>query len=260
MNCTEVTETLPLYFCGECDAATCLALESHAASCPACVREIKTQQHFDDALRGAFAGETLELQPLRERVRREIRSTSRSGWFFGWRPMRWAPMAAALVALIALGGFYFANQRAETRLYRAAVKDHIDDAVMQIAKQGWRTTPEDIKAFAVEQFGTDEFLPKLAPPDFQLKRVRMCNLRGNRFAHFIYARGGREVSFFVQNRTDALRGPLVETINGQSIYALAAEKYEAAGFQSSKFTVLIVTDFAHPENIRLAREAAGRLS
>ena len=260
MNCTNVNEKLPHYLAGECDPATRAAIERHAAACPACAREIETQRELDATLRQAFAEQALELRPLRERVRAAIRPPEKRRWFLGWTPWQWAPLAAALVVLGALGAFYSNGQRAETRLYQAAITDHIDDAVTLKVKQGWRADPAEVKAFALEQFGTDEFLAKLAPPDFDLKRVRMCNLQGDRFAHFIYSVGGREVSIFVRNRSDALGGPVVETVRGLPIFADARDAYQVAGFETARLTVLIVTDLARAENLRLAREAAGRLS
>lgn len=261
MNCTNVSEKLPHYLAGECDAATRAAIERHAAACPACAREIATQRRLDDTLRQAFAEQALELRPLRERVRAAIRPPEKRRWFPGWQqPWQWASLAAALVVFGALGAFYLTGQRAETRLYQAAIKDHIDDAVTLKAKQGWRADPAEVKAFALEQFGTDEFLAKLAPPDFELRRVRMCNLQGDRFAHFIYSAGGREVSFFVRKRSDPLRGPVVETVRGLPLFADARDAYQVAGFETARLTVLIVTDLPPAENLRLAREAAGRLS
>ncbi len=265
MNCSELKNILPLHSSGELPSGTRTECEDHLKTCAACAQIVAGERQLDDLMRGAFAAQSLELSPLRTRVRAKIAAAKNPGLLIRWRapganPLRWLSLAAACLALLSVGAIYVTSQRSETRLYAAAITDHIDDAVKKVEKQGWRTSPEEIKAFALEQFGTDAFLANLAPADFRLNRVRMCNLKGNRFAHFVFEAGGREVSFFVQSRAGELSGPRVEIAGGQPIFAHASEGYEVAGFQSGKLTVLIVTVFTRPENLRLAREAARRLS
>lgn len=261
MNCSELHRELPIYLSGEMMSEARAAADDHLRTCDACAGIVAAERQLDELVRGAFPHENsdLELQRLRERVRQEMRSTTEAVPRFSWSPQRWAA-AAALIVFCGLGAFFVVHRDAETRLYQAALKDHFDDAVTKVTKQGWRTTPVEIKTFALEHFGTDAFLPRLAPAGFELKRVRMCNLKGNRFAHFIYETDGREVSFFVQNRDGELRGARVEGDNGQRVFAHGADHYEVAGFQSARLTVLIVTPFSRAENVRLASEAAARLS
>lgn len=261
MNCSELHRELPLYLSGEMVSEAHGDAEDHLRTCDACAGIVASERQLDELVRGAFAQEDsdMELQRLRERVRQEIRSTTEAVPRFGWSPQRWAA-AAALIVFCGLGAFFVVHRDADTRLYRAAVSDHVDDAVTRVSKEGWLTKPAEIKSFVIAQFGTDEFLPQLAPPAFQLKRVRMCNLKGNGFAHFIYEVDGREVSFFVQNRSGELPGARLERGPGPPVYAHASDGYQVAGSQTAKFTVLIVTDFARAENVRLAEQAAAHLS
>lgn len=262
MNCTEAKYMMPLYWSNELDAKAMAEFEQHLEDCAACAREAQLQQSFDDVLRNAFAEQQVDEQRLRERIWQQLRSDVQPHRrpLFGWIPMRFTAIAALIFIAIGSGLLYVTTTRRDMPLlYHAAIMDHIDDAVKRVPKVGWREDTADIEALALEQLDAPDLTAKLAPTNYRLARVRMCNLAGNRFAHFIYEDGGEEISFFVRLKGGALPGTPV-VVSGRVVHADATAGYEVAGFQSEKLTVLIVSKLSHTKTLQLAGEAASRMA
>ena len=57
-----------------------------------------------------------------------------------------------------------------------------------------------------------------------------------------------------------LPGATVETVNGCALHATAINKFEIAGVQSQRFTVLVVSDLPRAESLRLAGEVARQIA
>ena len=56
--------------------------------------------------------------------------------------------------------------------------------------------------------------------------------------------------------TAELPGATVETVNGCALHATAINKFEIAGFQSQRYTVLVVSNLPRAESLNIARNAA----
>src|SRR5262245_26755756 len=260
MNCGEIDYYLPLYWSGELEPRAMAELESHLATCPACEREAESQKACDQTLREAFAGQEIEAQALRNKIRRRIRVSR------GWRGLLWRPtfrlVAVAALILVALGAglLYVTTRRAPDSLATAAARDHYDDVVKQAPKSGWLRSAAEGAAFMHERFGAPRLIEDLAPANYSFARVRMCNLGGERFAHLVYERGGHEISYFVRRQCGTLPGVVAETVDGRALHHDRAGGFEIAGFQSEQLKVLIVGDLPQIEIMRMGRDAALRVA
>jgi len=262
MNCEEVSYYMPLYLSGELDAKAMAEFEWHLRACPACAEELQLQQQFDVVLRTAAAEHLPDARALRASVRRQMQLPQGwRGWLSGQHHLWLATIAALLVVTLTAGLVYYSKRPIAPRdIYAAAAKDHFDDVVQRVPKLGWRTSPNEAATFAQEQFGDPGLIVRLAPLGYQFVRVRMCNLKGNAFAHLIYEDGMRQISVFVRRQEVVLPGAPVDTAGRHLLHAAGEDRFQIAGFRANSLTVLVVTDFPPDENLRLAREAAERLA
>lgn len=263
MNCEEVSYYLPLYLSGELDARAMAEFEWHLGACPVCAEELRLQQQFDDLLRAAAAEQLPDARALRASVRRQMQiGQGWRRWFWGRPPLWLASLAALCVVTLAAGMIYYVQQvRVPRDLYAAAAKDHLDDVVQRVPKLGWRTSREQAAALGQEQFGDPGLIARLTPSGYQFRRVRMCNLNGNAFAHLIYEKdGGQHVSIFVRRQDLALPGAVVDTVGRYALHAAGTDRFQVVGFRTDSLTVLVVTASPPDENLRLAQETAARLA
>lgn len=262
MNCDQVSYYLPLYQSGELDAKGMAEFEWHLGACPACAEELKLQQQFDAILREAAAEQLPDARALRASVRRRMQAPHGwREWLFGQNNLRLAGIAALLVVTLAAGLIYYSTRQSTLRdIYAAAARDHFDDVVRRVPKEGWHELPAEVAALVRKRIGDPALTAELAPATYRLVRVRMCNLNGNAFGHLIYEKDGQTVSVFVRRSTDELPGAPVETINGHALHAQSTDDFKVAGFQSGDLTVLVVSDLPAEQNLRLARETASRLA
>ena len=111
-----------------------------------------------------------------------------------------------------------------------------------------------------QQLGDADFLDKLAPARYRLTRARLCDLPDKAYVHLVYKNDAREISIYLRRKDAELPGATVETVNGCALHATAINKFEIAGFQSQRYTVLVVSDLPRAESLRIARNAALNLT
>jgi hypothetical protein len=255
MNCSQSEFVMPLYLSSELDATPMAEFELHVQRCASCARELEYARQYDELLRDACLEEPANILGLRERVLREIsHSRPRRGFLF--RRAYWMPVAAALVLAMAVGTYLSVRDRSSGTVYADVLEDHYNEVVNHIT-EGWRETPQEIRAFAREELGNADFLDKLAPADYHLARARHCDLPDHHaYVHLVYESDVREISIYVRRSDNELPGATVETVNGCGLHAAAINKFEIAGFQSQRYTILVVSDLPRAESLRIARNAA----
>ena len=254
MNCSEIQFLMPLYLSSELEATRLADFELHLQQCSACTRDMEYARHCDDLLRDAFCGQSLETEQLRARVWNQIRKTKRRRFLFG-RSIYTLPIAAALLLAITVGIYItFSSQT----VYAAAQDDHYIE-VVQHEPRPWHETPEEIREFVTQEIGEADFLDRLTPAGYQLKGALHCYLLDQAYVHLVYQNDVREISIYVRHRGAELPGKAAEVVNGCALHAAAVNQFEIAGFQSQKYTVLVVSDLSRAENLQIARRAAVRL-
>jgi anti-sigma factor RsiW len=261
MNCSETKFVMPLYLSSELDETRMADFELHVQQCPPCARELEHARHWDVLLRDACLEEQVDTMGLRERVLSEISKSRPRRRFLFRRPVYSLPIAAVLLLAIAVGIVYFALYGGSSQtVYAAASSDHYEEVVKNPPIEGWRETPAEIRAFVREQLGDADFLDRLAPADYHLTRARVCDLPDKAYVHLVYKNDAREISIYLRRKDAELPGATVETVNGCALHAANSNKLEIAGFQSQRYTVLVVSDLPRAESLRLAREAARQIA
>lgn len=261
MNCSETRYVMPLYFSSELDTALMAEFELHLQHCAVCAREAEQVRLYDDLLREAFVGQRLDTRELRARVRHQISACvgKRSVLF---RQSLYTISIAALVLLAICGGItyftlpYFSSET----VYSSAADDHFEEVVQGAPLEGWRATLFEIEGLVKKELGDPYILSKLAPAEYTLVRARICDLAGERYVHLVYQNESREISIYVRHKGSELPGAVLETVNRCPVHAASTGRLEVAGFQSEKFTVLIVSDLPRTDSLRLARESAGHVA
>jgi hypothetical protein len=260
MNCSEVQILTPLYLSSELEATRLADFELHLRHCGACARELESVGRCDELLRDAFREQTPDAESLRERVRNQIRKTTRRRFLFA-RPLYRLPIAAALLLAITAGIFFvmrdgFVKRGVPSQTVYAAARDDHYVEVVQRDPRPWLETPEEIREFVREELGDADFLERFKPAGYQLKRALHCYLLNQRYVHIVYEGGGREVSVFVRRKGAELPGAASEVVNGCPLHAASVEEFEVAGFRSGRYTVLIVSDLPRAESLQFVRAAA----
>ena len=261
MNCNETQFVMPLYLSSELDATRMADFEVHVQTCAACARELEYARHCDELLRDACLEEPVDALGLRERVLNEISKSRPRRRFLFRRPVYTLPIAAVLLLAIGAGIIYLSLYSSSSQtVYAAALDDHYSEVVKNPPIGGWRKTPEEIRAFVRQQLGDADFLDKLAPAGYHLTRARLCDLPDKAYVHLVYKNDAREISIYVRRKDVELPGATVETVNGCALHATAINKFEIAGFQSQRYTVLVVSDLPRAESLSIARNAALNLT
>jgi len=260
MNCNETKFVMPLYLSSELDATRMADFEIHVQQCGPCARELEYARHCDELMRDACLEEPLDTMDLRARVLSEISKSRPRRQFLFRRPVYTLPIAAVLLLAIGVAIVYFSLYNSSQTVYAAALDDHYSEVVQHPTIPGWRETPSEISAFVRQQLGDADFLDKLAPAGYHLMRARLCDLPDKAYVHLVFKNDAREISIYVRRKDVELPGATVETVNGCALHATAINKFEIAGFQSQRYTVLVVSDLPRAESLSIARNAALNLT
>jgi anti-sigma factor RsiW len=256
MNCTEGNVLMELYCSGELEARAMAEYEQHMRKCVVCAREYRSITEFDSLLRASFQEERLNAGELRQRVMERIREHSVVSSRGRALPL-WAAGIAAILILATVAGMAFLRSRQRNvTTYSEALEDHLDEVVLGKPRK-WRESTAEIDAFLQTRLQNTKIREALPPPGYELKRVKVCELAGERFLHFVYSNNARSVSMFVK-----VEGP--DSLPPQS-KAIRIEEHsvgelQVAGFRSKSVSIFVVSDLPRDENARLAKEAAGRIA
>jgi anti-sigma factor RsiW len=235
--------------------------ELHGQQCGACRLEAEQLRLYDELLREAFAEQPLETQDMRARVWRQISTSWTERYLLFGQPVYLLLMAALLFLTLGAGFIYLVWPFASFQtVYASAVDNHTEEVVQRVPIEGWRETPVEIERLVRRHLGDSDIISKLAPADYKLARARVCDLADEEYVHLVYKNERREISVYIRHKGNELPGTVTERVNGFPLHAEAADRFEVAGFQSEKFTVLIVSDLPRTENLRLARESAAQIA
>lgn len=257
MNCSETKFVMPLYLSSELDATPMADFELHIQACRSCARELENSRRCDELLREACLEQPVDTLSLRERVLSEIRKSKRRRRSL-FRQLVY-PVRIAAVLLIAIGigvAYLILHGSSSQTVYAAALKDHYREVVQRESFSEWPQTPEAVQAFVRQEIGDAAFLDNLTPSGYHLARAQHCDLGDKRFVHLVYRNEVREISIYVRHREAELPGAAVDMVNGCALHAEAINNFEIAGFQSQRYTVLVVSDLPRAESLRIARNAA----
>src|SRR5262245_13525266 len=217
MNCDELEFLTPLYLSSELDATRLADFEQHLGRCSLCRRNLEGIRQCDDLMRSAVDEQPLNTEKLRQKVSNEIRRTTRLRFPFA-RQVYTLPIGAVLLSVILVGIYIIWPGRLSQTVYAEAQHDHYIE-VVERSDRPWIETPEEIRAFVLDELGEVDFLDRLTPAGYHLARALHCYLLKERYVHLVYENGTRNISLFVRPRDAELPGPPVEIANGCALHA-----------------------------------------
>jgi hypothetical protein len=231
MNCDTVYKILPLYLSSELPGEERAALELHLRECAPCVARVRAESDLDNALRTAMLEETPDVSAVLGRVHARIAAP----W---WKrlPQLTVVRAASVAAVLALVMFVsialprlYVHQ-SQRNMALAAASDHYQDLVLQ-RHPDWERKPEEVARFMQTQFPQRKnLLSSITPEGAALEKVRLCNLRGTEYAHFVFKTGAVETSIFLLPN---------------SVSSGASRPYQAAHLRNAEYG-LDVAGFSSP--------------
>ena len=257
MTCSQAEYLSPLYWSGELEAQAIAELESHLKECAECAREFEAQQHADEGLRAMVLAEPVEDGAVRERVRESLWPSQRNWPLLAKRALASAGGIAVLAA-IAFGVWSAIATRSSSvpTVYADAAQDHYDEVVRQYPR-GWLTTTAEINAFVKEHAGDASVISALAPQGYHIDRVRLCELALGNYVHLVYSDGDHDISFFIRQRDgEKLGGETALKVKDTAIHSETVDSLYVAGFQSPKYTILVVSSQSQERSLHFAAGAA----
>jgi len=249
MNCNTVHDVLPLYLSGELRAEELADMQLHLRECQRCAAEVNADRELDEALRTAILEETPDVSAVLHRVHER----KAAPWWKQVPHLVSAHMAAVVaaiivIALISLPGVYV--HRAQRNMALAAASDHYSDLVL-LRHPDWEHTPEEVARFMQQQFPQKQnLLHAITPDGASLEKVRLCNVDGTLYAHFVFRTGTAETSVFLRAIPEGRdRYQAAHLSDGE-------HGLEVAGFSSSGLTGVVVGQ----QGVVPTREIAGQLT
>jgi anti-sigma factor RsiW len=252
----------PLYWSGELEAQAMAEVEQHLKECPACAREMAAQKQCDEMLQEALLSQPVQDEEVRRRVRAEIQQPAPR-----WSPNRWwlaLGTAAAMFLFAAIRFVYLPSASHSTSttgqvpvsIWADAADDHNEEVVKREPRK-WLSGAAEINALVAEKTGDAKLVAELAPEHYHIDRMRICELAMRTYIHLVYTDGRHEISFFLRRRGgEQLTGPKLAEANGRAVEGESVEKLQIAGFQSQRYTVLVVSQQPRQQTIDFACHAA----
>jgi hypothetical protein len=248
LRCDRVRELVPLYLAGDLRGQESAEMETHLRECEQCAVAVQADRDLDDTLRTAI----LETTPDVSAVLGRVHDRMAAPW---WKRMpRLLPARVAAVAVLVMFALMAAPQlyrhQAQKNVALAAADDHFNDLVL-FRHPDWDYKPDDVTRFMQSQFPqAKNLLPAITPAGASFEKVRLCNLGGTSYAHFVFRTGATETSVF-----------LLPTPHGRPAYQAARLQdrqhgLDVAGFSSDGLTGIVVG----PQGKVSAGEIADRLA
>jgi hypothetical protein len=251
MNCDRAQDVLPLYLSGELRGEEMRDVRLHLQECGRCAVAVQADCELDNALRAALLEETADVSAVLARVHEQIAAP-----WWKRRPqlisVRIAAVAIILVfALIVLPRLYV--HQAQRNMALAAASDHYQDLVL-LRHPDWEYKPEDVTRFMQAQFPQKQnLLPSITPTGASLEKVRLCQLRGTSYAHFVFRTGTVETSVY-----------LLANPGGGAPYEAAHLRdgdhgLEVSGFSSTGLTGMVVGQHGFVPTVEIAHRLSQTL-
>jgi hypothetical protein len=249
MTCDKVRDVLPLYLSGELKGEELADIERHVQGCERCALAVSADRELDDAFRTAMLEETPDVSGVLGRVHERMTAS----WWTRMPRLVSVRVAAAIamVIIIALVGLpWFYVHQTQRTMALEAVNDHYGDLVL-LRHPDWEYKPEDVARFIQQQFPQkQDLLRSITPQSATFEKVRVCNLRGTSYAHFVFNTPTGETSvFLVANPKGRAQYQAAHLSNGG--YGL-----EVTGFSTSGMAGMVVGK----QGSVPTREIANRLS
>jgi len=200
-------------------------------------------------LRTALLEHSPDVSAVLQRVHAEMAT---SGWkrMLRFRSLRLAALAAMVVLVAVLGVSSCRAHQVQRTIALAAANDHYSDLVL-LRHPDWAYQPDDVARFMLEEFSRQDLLAVITPQGAVFEKVRLCNLGGTQYAHFVFRTGATETSVFLIPNGQA--GNKRESIH----LADAGHGLEASGFSSEHMSGVVVGGKGQVQTQEIAKRLGG---
>lgn len=251
MNCESVQDLLPLYLSGELTGPALGAVQRHIDSCELCSQALSADRELDDTLRTAMLENSPDVSVVLDRIHAGMTA---AGWkrmlHVGW--VRVSVLAATSVVIAVLAVSIFHARQVQRSMALAAATDHYSDLVL-LRHPDWAYRTQDVARFMREQFPQQDLLAVITPKGASFEKVRLCNLGGTQYAHFVFRTGATETSVFLlpNDRTGNRHDPIHLADAGHGL--------EVSEFSSPQLTGMVVGNKGQIPTQEIANRLAGTL-
>lgn len=266
-GCKRFRPHLDAYLSDELPAETRRGVLNHVEACADCREVLESRRRVKEVLRGAVLKDAAPPL-LRERIRQDLRKEASPAWH------RWLLVAAAMIALVAVGGAALrmlrraepvqpqavATASTNTRLLEIGLGDHVHCAID--------------KGFANLAFTEEQMAEKLGPDftglvaavrektaeNYRVAVGHRCKFNGREFVHLILKSQRATVSLVLTKKAgEAFTRDDAATVleaAGVPIYGAHMNGIEVAGFEAGDYLAFVVSDLGGDVNLQMAATLA----
>jgi anti-sigma factor RsiW len=259
MNCDDSRIYLPAYLDDELDVADSLRVQKHMTECPDC----RLDQEEQLALRSALRDPELYAHPsaafsrrIETAVRRAAKAEARSqhSWwfeFFRFDSFRWAPVAAALACVIAVGTLLLLNSLRSSHqqlIASAVLASHIRSLQPNHLIDVPSSDRHTVKPWFQGRLDFSPPVPDLSELGWTLIGGRLDYVDGHPAAAIVYQRRMHNINVFLWPN----HGAADEAIKQED-----AQGYQILHWNGAEMTYWVVSDLNIAELLELARALRG---
>jgi anti-sigma factor RsiW len=249
MTCDDSRIYLPAYLDDELDVAETLRVQRHLTGCPACRQAQEEQLALRSALRDPALYAELPAgfsRRIETAVRRAPQRESRPRWTWV-ESFRWAPAAAALVIVTAIGALFVMNGMRGSRRQTVAnevLAGHIRALQASHLVDVPSSDRHTVKPWFQGKLDFSPPVPDLGATGWPLIGGRLDYVDGHPAAVLVYQRRLHNVNVFVWPNHGAA---------DQGIHQEDGQGYQILHWDGAEMTYWLVSDLNNAELLDLAR-------
>ena len=241
-DCSDIRMRAPLYLSGEMSAEEQHAFAAHLAKCSSCAARIEADRKLDASLRSSLSGFEPDTGRLVQTFRSNISADRRR------QHQAWAGAIAAILVLVAGAALTWSRWTNPPQWYSDAALDHRME-VIDGQPRHWRSTDTELAGLAALNGLQLEQMKALATAGYRLDRAKICGIHGRRMLHLVFSNGARSYSIYISPRLG----------DAETARTLRQGAEQMAGFETSHFRGLVVSDGPAADCREMARAAESRL-
>ena len=258
MNCKECQTYFYRYMDDELkDESLKADIVAHLQSCPICSLEYGKEDKLNKLIKEHLIQEPAPYE-LREAVIQRIESIGSFKRLFNFSHFKWVPSLSALSVVIILGVFAIGTTLSRPfPVFAESVDRHLEHLQGGYPMEIKSSDIDDVLHWFEGKLDFAVARPHLDHHKVKLIGARICHLKDQKVAYFLYEKEGRAISAFVMNyddlKTPRLRKTQVHDHEYSTIYVKNEKGYESVlcFHKKIKTGCILVSDMPKDELMQL---------